>query len=211
MEAYKNRHLGETCALLLNGESVTKFSPEDWVGPIIGTNHSWELACATYHVVIDWKQLKAMAESDAEFDVVFVGAADATERARESLKLKRKYYDDILAKRIVEISGWEGRYHPQFVADFTRPVWCPNVAVLSFELATWMGFKRVDVWGLDLHGSKFWALDWGITNGDAHLQKVQTAFILPELKRHGVTVFNRNAYSQCGAFPKEEKEHGCNA
>ncbi len=216
MLEYKDRHKGENCALLLNGDSIRKFSPAEWDGPIIGTNHSWELSCSTYHVVIDWKQLRDMAIdklSQGRPGHIFVGKAKDTPRARESLERKRQYYGGINTK-IVEIPGWEGRHTPRFTADFTKPVWCPNVAVLGLELATWMGFSRVDVWGLDLFGPKFWTDKLPMQTGTAQIQARQLAFIMPELKKRGVTVFNRNAYSKCGAFqrpPKTEISHGCNA
>jgi hypothetical protein len=214
---YKNRHLGETCAILLNGESIKQFSPGDWSHPVIGANRSWLSVNgfpgvrSDYHCVIDFAQVEALAEAGVELGVLFVGIADKTARSLDNTGRKRALYGVVKAERIVELYGHEGRRDPHFSADFAEPFWLPNVALFSLQLAALLGFHRIEIWGLDLDGPKFWDERRVMPEPIRGIQNRQLNFAAPILKERDICVINRNAHSLCGAFPKKEKSHGGNA
>ncbi len=167
IDDYRNRHKGETCAILLNGESVRQFSPSRWSHEVIGTNRSWRISDARYHCVIDVGQMRATPypfKSD-----LFVGIDDD----EKTTKSKRGLYQEISANETTELRGWTSRYGPEFVKDLNDPVWLPNVGVMALQLAHWMGFREIHFWGLDLYGVKFWDSDWKISQPRARLQDIQ--------------------------------------
>ncbi len=205
IDTYKDRHLGETCAILLNGRSVTAFKAKTWPHAVIGTNRSWEVAEAPYHCVIDKKQLLALAGHP--LGLLFVGI----DKNEEETARKRRLYPSLRAAKIIELPGWTERYGAAFITDLHKPIWLPNVGIMALELGYWMGFRRFDIWGLDLQGCKFWDPSWVIGESTAKLQDTQFRFVARVLRRLDVQVINHNPRSLCGAFPKKELSHGGNA
>ena len=57
---FRNRHKGESVAILANGASLLEHRGERlWAGPTIGINKTWLIHRSRYHCIIDKRQLEA--------------------------------------------------------------------------------------------------------------------------------------------------------
>lgn len=203
---FKNRHAGESCAILANGETVRDFPAADWQHPIIGLNRSWELVQAPYYCIIDVEQLMAAADHGVEFKHLFVGMNDGKDGKYKPEREARKLavLDAIKAESVTILAGQERRYGLGFCMDLERDkFYIPNVSYMALQLARYMGFAEMHFWGLDLHGAKFWRKDWEIGDGPAKQQNRQFKYAWRVLKPLGVRVVNHSAGTLCTVFERK--------
>lgn len=203
---FKDRHAGERCAILANGETVADF-PRDWKEIVIGLNRSWEITDAAYHCIIDKKQLMAAADCGVKFRHLFVGQGDdAIVEARKLAVLDRVDAESVTlmpgqSKRRIVV---DGRVHKLgFCLDLVNDrFYIPSVPYMALQIAAWIGFKEMHFWGLDLHGSKFWNEDWKMSKDTAQLQDRQFKLANRKLKALGVRVVNHSQGTHCTAFER---------
>ncbi len=205
-----NAHLGERCALLCNGESLNSF-PLAYPFDTIGINRSWMInPLSRYHFVLSLDQLTAMAKEKTHdlyypAECVFIGINRDQKEANQTKNELRKKLN---TRHSMLIDGWTQNDCVTKTIGFaidleSQRLWMPNTPYLALQFILWMGYKHVDIWGLDLEGPKFWDPDWRMTEGHAKQQDEFFQYAARVLVNDGVTVINRNPKSQCTAFYKE--------
>lgn len=197
--AIKNRHSGQPCVILANGESLCNFAAESVPADafVIGLNRSWELIGAPYHCIIDLKQLEAARDNGIYFDHLLIGQGDNEQREAAKLGVLK----EVRAEAVTLLRGQESRYGLGFCADLERDrFFIPSVPYMALQIAAWMGTSEIHIWGLDLHGSKFWDKDWQIMHATAQLQNRQCKLANRALKAMGVRVVNHSRGTHCTAF-----------
>ncbi len=203
MNQFHNRHAGQKCAILANGESVRDFDLSKWRHVTFGINRSWEITSSPYHCLIDANQLEWAVEFNIKFKWLFIGFSEnpESEKAKENEKRKRELIKQVDALAVFGLPGHEKRYGLGFCTDLiNEQFFIPNVPYMDLQIAAWMGFKEIHFWGLDLHGCKFWDAKWEIPQATAQLQNRQFKYANRELKKLGVRVINHSAGTHCTAF-----------
>jgi hypothetical protein len=201
MEDFRNIHSGCRCAILCNGCSISRFPTTVYPYDTIGINRSWMVdKHSRYHFALSIGQLTALAEKPWETKCLVVGVARDQNKDRLIEKVK--------AERTIVMAGWTQNDSVTrgigFALDLVneRP-WMPNTPYLALQFVRWAGYKYIDIWGLDLEGTKFWDKTWTMNEGPAKQQDDFFNYAAGILEADGVRVINRNPDSKCTAFERQ--------
>lgn len=200
MRCFRSTHTGNRCAILCNGDSLWSF-PASYPWDTIGINRSWMICPAPrYHFVLSPGQLDALSEWQGIMDCLIVGSHRGQDRI--------EFVKNARARSCVLVEGWTQNDCVTrgigFAMDLEKEQpWAPNTPYLALQFARYMGYKHIDLWGLDLCGPKFWNKTWTMNEGPAKQQDVFFNYAAKILEDDGVRVVNRNMESECTAFEKE--------
>ncbi len=200
---FRDRHLGERCAILCNGPSLTDHDLARIDCPTIGLNSSWRAYRATYHIMGDAAQFRWYREAH-DGDISSLDPLFTTDVIYGSGDPPPPHACVVHA---VPLYREQGRAQARWSWDLTECVYpSRTVTMFGLQLAVWMGFRKIAMLGLDLcdrdkHGHFY---DSGRRFPAAALMKqLETlGYAAGVLQDAGVRVVNCNRRSMCKAFDR---------
>lgn len=189
------RYAGERCGLLANGPSLVDHADELASAPymLIGINRSWEFLRTPYLCIVDRHQYPLLAGSGVHIPHLFVAAR------------KTEYWQECKATSYTSIPNAGDKRRPFWCWDLTQGAFQPSTALFALQIAVWMGFTRIDIFGLDLCERDGRGHFYDGRPMDANMAKRQNMHLghaAKELAGSGVRVVVRNPASKCTAFEK---------
>lgn len=183
--SFRGRHAGEPCAVLGNGPTLADHGHRDIPCQIIGTNRSWTILPADYHIIAERKHFdvwKGMATTLVRGPLFTAGDMGLSERCH-TIPLLRDgtTFSRDMEQGVVVSIGRAG-----------------SVVFAAIQLAVYLGFGPIYLLGVDLYGDHF---DGTPASKELHLQNE-----LFRLVPKDVEVFVVGSPESKAVFPKRTWE-----
>ncbi len=198
MLEWKNIHAGEACAILCNGPTLSDHCLTKIDCVTVGLNMSWVLHDASYHVATDSRQFYKMRKAGRWPLRLFTGTNGP---------------QSVTSSHVTPITILEG---DAWSWDLEKGAYLRGtVTYLALQLAAYMGFKTINMIGLDLcrrdGQPKFkghpdnWKREIAFSDKNADGQIKVMAYAAEELAGN-VEVINLSPISACESWPKKKFE-----